>query len=156
MRYPRFFPAALLLTASLAAGTGCDDDNPTGPNPTAIQVAGSWSAADGGSDAFGAIVFHADSVGAERDLVADGATIELVLAQNGTTSGRLFIPAGVAGVPDFDENLAGTWALVDGRVVLSHAADTFLRDMPLTLEGDRLVGDQRFGGVRVRVVLQRG
>mgnify|MGYP006173008693 CR=1 FL=1 len=91
-----------------------------------------------------------------KRLNADGATIELVLAENGTTTGRLFIPAGVAGVPDFDENLAGTWAVVDGRVVLSHAADTFLRDMPLELEGDRLVGDQRFGGVRVRVVLQRG
>ena len=38
---------------------------------------------------------------------------------------------------------------------LSHGADTFLRDMPLTVNDNRLEGERTFGNVRVRVVLAR-
>jgi len=55
----------------------------------------------------------------------------------------------------FDGDLAGTWTLSGTTVRLQHAADTFLRDMPLTVAGNQLTGDATFSGVRVRLVLQR-
>jgi hypothetical protein len=52
-------------------------------------------------------------------------------------------------------NLAGSWTLNGTTVTLNHTADTFLRDMPLQLQGNTLVGDQTFSGTRVEVTLTK-
>jgi hypothetical protein len=144
---------ALLAAAALAA---CDDSGNSPLTPEeGFVVSGTWAAspADGGE--FGAITFQADTADISRDMIAEGASLVLGLHPNGTTSGRLLIPANVEGVPDFDEDLTGTWRIEDGAVHLDHDADTFLRDMPFQLDGNRLVGDEQFGGVRVRLELER-
>ena len=151
----RFLPVtmALLAAAALAA---CDGSGTSPLTPEeGLAVSGTWAAspADGGE--FGTITFQADTADISRDMIAEGASIVLGLHPDGTTSGRFFIPVNVDGVPDFDADLTGTWSIEDGVVHLDHEADTFLRDMPFELDGDRLVGDEQFGGVRVRLELER-
>jgi hypothetical protein len=145
---------ALLAAAALVA---CEDSggSPLTPEEPQIALSGTWAASPGDGGEFGAITFQADTADISRDMIAEGASIVLGLHPNGTTSGRFFIPVNVDGVPDFDADLTGTWTIEDGVVHLDHDADTFLRDMPFQLDGNRLVGDEQFGGVRVRLELQR-
>ena len=112
-----------------------------------------------GSAAFGTLVLSTTENGVSVDHAARGAEIRLALASDGTTSGSLHIPNVTLDDSEepvtFDANLAGAWSLTGNTITLSHDADTFLRDMPLTVKGDRLEGDRTFGGVRVRLSLVR-
>lgn len=67
----------------------------------------------------------------------------------------LYVPGGDEGGGDLDEDLEGTWVAAHGRVTLAHPADTFLRDMELTLESDRLRGGETFGRTTIRIELLR-
>jgi hypothetical protein len=145
MRFSRFSRFAVILLAAAAAA--CE----SGTAPDAMPpLAGSYAAVAG----HGAFTVTSAGSGSTTDLIAEGGRIELDLHPNGITSGRLHVPADDDG-GDFDADLIGTWARSGDLVLLSHAADTFLRDMPLAIRGDRLEGDQAFGGSRVRVVLVR-
>lgn len=150
--------AIALLAALLAALAACSDDGPGGPDAgTEPLLVGSWVAGAEDDGSFGAIVFTADTASISRDLIAEGATIRLELQADGTTDGLLFIPdpAVPDGSNDFEASMAGTWRLTDDVLTLDQSADTFMRDMAFAVEDDRLVGDQQFGGVRIRVVLVR-
>ena len=141
--------------AALAA-SACEDTTPVPIGPGGeLEVTGTWAASPDESGEFGAILFRADTADISRDMIAEGASLVLGLHPNGATSGRIFIPANVEGVPDFDEDLTGTWRIEDGRIHLEHDADTVLRDLPFELEDDRLVADDMVGGVRVRLELDR-
>ena len=144
----------IALTVLLAAA--CEDSNPVpiGPDET-LEVAGTWAASPGEGGEFGAILFRADTADISRDMIAEGASLVLGLHPNGATSGRIFVPANAEGVPDFDEDLTGTWRIEGGQIHLEHDADTFLRDISFDLEDDRLVADDLVGGVRVRLELER-
>lgn len=141
------------LTALLAA---CEDTTPVpiGPDDE-LAVAGTWAASPAEGGEFGAIFFRADTADISRDMIAEGASLVLGLHPNGATSGRIFVPANAEGVPDFDEDLTGTWRIEGGRVLLDHDADTFLRDISFDLDGGRLVADEAVGGVRVQLQLER-
>lgn len=92
--------------------------------------------------------------GQATDHLANGSTITLVLTPEGTTSGHAIIaPSG--GVGALDEDLTGTWATIGDSVNLDHRADTFLRDMPLKLDGNTLVGDKVFQETRIQLTLTR-
>ncbi|HUQ84680.1 MAG TPA: hypothetical protein VM076_26250 [Gemmatimonadaceae bacterium] len=139
----------------------CSDANGPADKLTREELSGSYVAkvpATGGA-AFGTLVLSTTQNGVTVDHVAQGAEIRLALASNGATSGSLHVPnveLGDSKEPvTFDANLAGTWSLDGNTITLSHDADTFLRDMPLTVKGDRLEGDRTFGGVRVRLSLVR-
>jgi hypothetical protein len=147
-----FGTTALIAAAAFAA---CDDSGTPLTPGGEFAVSGTWAASPAEGGDFGGITFQADTADISRDMIAEGAFLVLGLHPNGETSGRLFIPANVEGVPDLDEDLTGTWRIEDGVVQLDHDADTFLRDLPLAVDGDRLVGDELFGGVRVRLVLER-
>ncbi len=141
--------------AALAAAA-CEDSNPVPIGPGGeLEVAGTWAASPGEGGEFGAILFRADTADISRDMIAEGASLVLGLHPNGATSGRIFIPANAEGVPDFDEDLTGTWRIEGGEIHLEHDADTFLRDISFELDDDRLVADDLVGGVRVRLELER-
>lgn len=143
----------LALAAALSA---CEDTTPVPIGPgDQLEVAGTWAASPAEGGDFGAILFRADTADISRDMIAEGASLVLGLHPNGATSGRIFVPANAAGVPDFDEDLTGTWRIEGGEILLDHDADTFLRDISFELEGDRLVADDLVGGVRVRLELER-
>lgn len=136
---------ALALSAALlvAAAAACGSDSGTGPDTSA--VAGTYDA-----DTFVTV-----QGGVTTDQLVSGSSVHLVLAPDGTATGRLFIPNGDGGGGDLDESLSGTWALSGSTVTLSQPADTFLRDVPLHVRSGWLVGDAVFAGVSVHLTLTR-
>ena len=146
----------VFVALAALAVAACEDTSPGPSGPDGeLGVAGTWAASPGEGGEFGAIQFRADTADISRDMIAEGASLVLGLHPNGVTSGRIFIPANVEGVPDFDEDLTGTWRIENGQIHLEHDADTFLRDLPFDLDDERLVADDLVGGVRVRLELDR-
>jgi hypothetical protein len=140
------FGAALTLAAC--------DDSPTTLDPSSAAMAalaGEYAA----SGSLGAISLTTEEDGETIDWLAAGASVQLRLTADGKTTGRLFIPGGDEDGGDMDEDLAGSWTLESNTVHLDHESDTFIRDMPFRVEGARLVGDESFDGVRVRMELAR-
>lgn len=131
-------PIVLILPALLACGDAT--------SPTIATVAGSYVAT---------LFTVQDGATPAEDLIAGGGLITLTLRTDRTTSGRLFVPGGGEMGQDFDVDLAGTWTLDGTIVTLDHAADTFLRDMPLTVANNRLEGQHIFGSATVSVELER-
>lgn len=126
----------------LALATGCGGDSFT---PTEETVAGSYSAT----------VLTLTTGGQTTDYLALGATVDLTLAADGTTTGRLFVPGGAEGGGNLDADLAGTWDL-NGRVVtFNQTADTFIRDSEFSAGENTLTGQEIFSGTTVRLVLAR-
>ena len=119
---------------------GCDDDPVQPTAPIGAYEATSWTGTSGGTT---------------TDVLAAGGTFEITLTPQGTTTGRLFIPAAVTGEGDFDSDLSGTWTQTGSIIQFSHTADTFVRNMPFTVQGATLVGDRTFGDLRIRVTLSK-
>ena len=117
---------------------GCDDSND--PDP----VVGTYVATSLVSTENGVPFNH----------IANGSTILLTLHSGGSTTGAVHFEA-AGGDPDVDANLNGSWSRTGNTVDLSHSADTFLRDTPLTFDGFTLTGDETFSGVRLQVTLTR-
>jgi hypothetical protein len=135
----RLSPRILSAFFALALA-GCDDD-PTAPAaPTGAYEATNWTGTSGGTT---------------TDILAAGGSFTITLTSQGTTTGHLFIPASVTGEGDFNSDLTGTWTQSGSVVEFSHTADTFVRDMPFTIQGASLVGDRTFGDLRIRVTLTR-
>lgn len=93
----------------------------------------------------------------ENEVVTDqlrlGATIELILYAQGTSAGRLFMPADTSGCCELDASLIGTWELDGNIVTLSLSTETFLNGMPLAFEETHLSGERTIDNVTYRVVL---
>lgn len=128
--------APLLVTIALA---GCGSDDAVG-----VECIG---------QCYEATFWTATTGNTTTDILAAGGSFEIVLLPQGTTTGRLFIPGSVTGEGDFNSNLAGTWTQSGSVVEFEHTADTFVRDMPFTVQGSTLVGDRSFGDLRIRVTL---
>lgn len=139
IQFRRAFARVLPAVVALAL-IGCDDD-PTSPGDAdGSYEATFWTGTEGGTT---------------TDILAAGGIFDIALTPQGTTTGRLFIPGSVTGEGDFDLSLAGTWTQNGTVVDFNHAADTFVRDMPFTVQGSTLVGDRTFGDLRIRVTLSR-
>jgi len=151
MRRTLLLPLIALTLAACAAET---------TSPATAGVVASYIAAvpaqGSAGPPYGALVVTTTKGGVISELPVAGAEIRLVLDASGSTTGRVFIPAAATGTgANVDADLVGTWSLADGIVTLHQTADTFLRDMPLTVQGDGLVGDRTFDGTRVRLTLVR-
>jgi len=128
---------ALSLTALVAAA--CGDDATGVTPPTVAEVSGGYTA----EATTGLFVSALD--GEETDLLAAGASVMLVLAGDGTTSGALFIPA--AGENEAVEaDLDGSWTLSGFRVTLAIEGGTFLDGLELTWMDGTLDGAGTFEG----------
>ena len=128
---------ALALTIALAA---CGDDF----SPSVENVAGSYTAST--------FTYRTDE--GTTDLLALGAIVSIDLAEDGTTTGEIFIEGGEDG-GDLEEDLAGTWTLTGSTVVFDQGADTFIRDVEFTADEDRLTGEDTFDEVTIRLVLTK-
>ena len=101
-----------------------------------------------------ATTFLATTGGVTTNLLTSGASVTLILGADGTTSGRLFVPASVA--PQVDASLAGTWTFFNATDIdITSTTDTFIRDMLFSVGGNTLVGDQTFGATRIQIVLTK-
>lgn len=133
----------VLLLLAVFAIAACDS-SPTAP--TMNSVAGDYRATE----------FTVTTSGQTVNLLANGALLEMTLRQDGTTTGRLFVPGGEEDGSDFDASLDGTWTLRGDTVRFAQAADTFVRDVPFRVNGDRLQGQFSAGSEgSVRVVLAK-
>ena len=139
----------LAIMGTAACGENAAPEMPMGNNdpPGTQEVAGSYSAT----------VFTVTEGGTTTDLLAQGASIDLLLKTDGQTSGRLFVPGGNEDGSDLDADLTGTWSISGSSVNLTQTADTFLRDMTFVVGNDNtLEGEETFGSATVRVSLQKG
>jgi hypothetical protein len=134
--------ATIALTLALALGSCGGEDT---FSPTEESVAGSYSAS---------VLTLTSSVGT-TDLLALGSTVDITLAANGTTSGRLFVPGGDDNGGDLDVDLTGTWALSGSTVTFNQTGDSFIRDVEFTAGPDQLNGEGEFSGAIIRLVLRK-
>jgi len=143
MRIQQFQRAyAALAYALVISVTACgsDDEGLVAP----FEVSGTFTATE----------LKTTTAGVTTNQLAAGASVSLVLNSDGSTLGRLIIPASTS--PAIDASLVGRWALLaNGDVDLTMAADTFLRDMIFSVSGNTLVGDQTFGTTRIQIVLTK-
>ena len=134
--------SAALACAFALSIAACGDNGPT--FPTQQAVAGTYIAT----------TFLSTVAGATTNQLAGGASITLTLGADGTTSGRIFVPASTT--PQLDQPLTGTWTFFNGTDIdIASNTDTFLRDMLFTVNGNSLIGDQTFGATRIQVVLTK-
>jgi hypothetical protein len=131
--------AAVLACAAALSVSACGDNGPTSPG----SLAGTYVATQ----------LLTTTNGVTTNLLAAGASITLVLNADGTTTGRLFIPASFT--PAVDETLNGTWEFTNGDVDLTSSNDTVLRDLVFAVSGNALVADQTFDATRIQVVLTK-
>ena len=95
--------------------------------------------------------------GSAEDVLAAGGLLTIGLEPNGTVTGTLDVPGGVAGVAEpIHEDMFGTASRAGNTLVLEQSADTFVRDVtwligPGSLTG-RYVGSD--GTVEVTLTLQ--
>ncbi|HET6778270.1 MAG TPA: hypothetical protein VFH26_05240 [Gemmatimonadales bacterium] len=89
------------------------------------------------------------------NLLSLGATVAMVLNEDGTTTGRVFAPGLDEGGQDLDVDLAGTWTLQGETVTFDQTGDTFIRDIPFTASPNRLQGEGTFESVTIRLTLTR-
>lgn len=142
----RSFARAVLVFASLAAVFtvgACGSDDSTGPGMA--DVAGSYDAT----------TFTVTTGGTDYDMLESGSSIHLVLSADGTTSGRAIVPAGDVVPEALDEDLVGTWLLSGSTVTFSHEADSFIGNVPFTVDGNELVGNGSFGAADIHLVMTR-
>lgn len=130
----RILVFGLALTAAACA------DDPLSPEE---RVAGEYTAT----------TLTVNQGGATFDALQTGARLDIILRENGTTTGRLFVPQGDEDGGDFEADLTGTFTVSeDGqRVTFDQAADTFIRDVEFTVQGNQLVSN----ALGVQVVLTR-
>lgn len=138
MRAVRAHLGALGLAVVLAA-CGSDD----GFSPTIATVQGTYNAT----------MFTATTSLGVVNLLSAGATVHVVLAPDGTTTGTLFVPAVVTGDTDLTADLTGTWTLTGNTVTFNQTADTFIRDAQFTAALNSLDGSGTFNDATVRLVL---
>jgi hypothetical protein len=132
---------SLLALAVIAMACGDDDSF----SPTVETVAGSYTAT----------TFTLSSAVGSINLLAGGATVMLDLASDMSTTGRLFLPDGNLDGSDLDEDLAGTWSLIDSTVTFDQTAATFIPDVDFIASSNRLTGEGTFTGGTIRLVLTK-
>jgi len=142
-----FLPVALLV-AALGA---CSEDSLGPEDVERVDVVGTY-------DATTLLVTEG---GVRVNALALGAEAEITLEENGTTSGRLFVPLADEDGSDLEESLSGTFTFDEDtrRVTFDQEADTFVRDITLTAvrAGSRihLEGTGSFEDSTVEIVLTR-
>ena len=142
MRIQQFHRAsAALACAVMLSVAACGGDT---TNLVPHEVTGTYTATD----------LKTTTAGVTTNQLAAGASMSLVLNNDGTTLGRLFMPASTS--PAIDASMVGRWVLTpNGDIDLIQDADTFVRDMLFIVTDNTLTGDQVFGATRIQLVLTK-
>jgi hypothetical protein len=109
----------LFSLVGLPAVLSCGDE--TGPNEA---IAGTYTAS----------TFTVTPTGeAPQDALAAGASMQIFLASNGTTTGTLTVPPTLTGGAPIEASMDGTFSRAGNTVTFDQLADTFVRDATWTL-----------------------
>ena len=118
----------------------------------------------GGTDMVGTTTLVAGTYRADQFLVtpdgqtpinvlAAGGSLIITISASGATSGSLYLPPTIGGVP-FGVSMAGTATVTATTVQFTQTADTFVRELTWTRSENRLeVTDQPTGGASYTVSL---
>ncbi|MEO7711621.1 MAG: hypothetical protein ABIV10_01730 [Gemmatimonadaceae bacterium] len=136
----RFTPRRLLTSFLLVAGA-CR--GATNPDPLV--------------GTFLATTFESAALGQGAvNVLAQGGTLGVNVANNFVTVGTLIVPAVVNGGVTFTASLAGTVVRTDSTVRFNLPADSFVRDLTFTLTRNRLEArNQSVSGTTYDIVLTR-
>ena len=136
--------AVKLMSVFLLLTLSCGGDDPPF-SPTVETVAGSYQASS----------LTGTQSGITVNLLSLGASVEMVLNEDFTTTGRVFAPGLDEGGQDLDVDLAGTWTLEGETVTFTQTGDTFIRGIPFTVGRNRLQGEGTFRTVTIRLTLTK-
>lgn len=139
--------AGVLAALLVLAACGGDDN---GFSPTAETVAGTYTAS-----VFTLTTPTGTADSTTADLLALGASVNVTLDADGTTSGRLFVPAGNDDGSDLDVDLAGTWTLSGNKVTFNQTGDSFITDAQFTAGPGTLSGEEEVETAVIRLVLRK-
>lgn len=90
------------------------------------------------------------------DVLAQGGTLGLNVANNFVTAGTLILPASITGGAVFTASMTGTAVRTGTTVRFTQSADTFVRNLTFTLTENRLEAvSQVVAGTTYSVVLTR-
>ena len=128
--------AATLLVAASACRSATDPDPLVG-----TYLATTFTIAPAGQGAL--------------NVLAQGGTLGLNVANNYVTTGTLIIPPTLNGFRTFTASMAGTAVRTESLVRFTQAADTFVRDLTFTLAGNTLSANQSLSGTVYDIVLTR-
>jgi hypothetical protein len=139
----RIVPA---LAIAVLAGCGSDSVVGGGANPPV----GSYTA----------IIFVTTGSSGQTNQLTNGGSLNITLANNGTTSGHLHVSASGT-VPALDADMAGTWEIHGSQVEFTQAADTFMNDLiftfqPISNSSWHLVASQVIQGTKIDITLANG
>lgn len=128
----------LAVSLALAPLLACSDGSsaPTIPDPV-----GAYTASE----------FTTTANGITTDELAEGVTLTLRLAEDGTTSGALNVPR----ASDEPVDLGGSWTRVGSTITFSHPLQTFIDKLAFTLDGNRLLAEGLVGPNFIHVTLTR-
>jgi hypothetical protein len=124
---------SLAFLFALAAGAACDSVSES------EQIPGEYRAT----------TLTGTENGTTTDFLNQGVSLSIKLNDDGTTTGRFFVPNEV------DASMAGRWTVRGDTVRFEQSADTFVRDVPFLVRDGRLQGDATFDKTRVRVTLSK-
>lgn len=112
------------------------------------------SSAPNSSDPVGVYMaseFTTSANGITTDQLAEGVTLTLRLAEDGTTSGALSVPS----ASDAPVDLGGSWTQVGSTVTFQHPLQTFIDKLAFTLDGNHLSTEGLVGPNLIHVALTR-
>jgi len=92
---------------------------------------------------------------AATDVLGAGGSLTMTLFADGTTTGQLSVPASINNGVPITLDMAGTFSVTGKIVTFDQAADSFVRDLPFTANGNTLTGSASFSGTAVSVTLTR-
>lgn len=144
----RVLAASPVIVLALVSACGDDPVGPDGVTRTDI------------TRSFAATTFTTRIGGLTIDQLARGSIFNVTLREDGTTTGRLFVPGGGEGGGDLDENLAGTFTFDDSsdEVTFAQASETFVGNVTFTASRSggvvQLEAEETLDGTTVHVVLR--
>lgn len=130
-----------IAAALLVAGSGCH--KVTDPDPrVGTFLASTFTVTPSGQ--------------APMNVLAQGGTLGINIANNFVTAGSLILPPSVTGGAAFSASMAGTADTTGNTVRFVQAADTFVRDLTFTMVETRLEAvNQTVAGTTYTVILNR-
>ena len=136
----KLVPVALVGLSVVACGsdtTGMSNDPPVG--------------------SYSALIFVTQGSFGQTNQLGNGGSLNITLANNGTTSGHLHLVAS-NGTPALDADMAGTWTIQNDKVTFTQAADTFMNDLvftfqPIASDTWYLVASQTIQGTNINITL---
>ncbi len=138
-----------LRSVLVAAGVsvllaGCSGDDTTGPGGLQLGT-------------YTATTFNVTPAGgAPINVLGDGGSLVITLHAGGSTTGTLTVPGTITGGTPFVASMAGTVTVTSLTVTFTQSADSFVRDLTWSRQGQILaVTNQMVAGTSYTIALQR-